>query len=85
MDRGCWLVEAGVVRGRAMTFGPSVKTDLRTAGANWVDQEVAVDEGIVTSRKPGDIPMFNRKMVAEFQVRSYMREPVGAHHHPDGH
>ena len=83
---GPWmLAEADVVRGRTVTSWPSVKTDLRNAGANWVDEEVVVDSGIVTSRKPGDIPMFNRTMIAEFQVRSYMREPAGAHHSPDGH
>jgi protease I len=60
------LVEADVVRGRTVTSWPSLKTDLRNAGANWVDQEVVVDNGLVTSRKPDDIPAFNRKMVEEF-------------------
>jgi len=83
---GPWmLVEAGVVRGRTVTSWPSLKTDLSNAGANWVDQEVVVDNGIVTSRKPGDLPMFNRKMIAEFQVRTYIREPVSAHGPPNGH
>lgn len=82
---GPWmLVEADVVRGRTVTSWPSVKTDLRNSGARWVDEEVVVDNGIVTSRKPGDIPMFNRKMIAEFHVRAHMREPVGAHSRPDG-
>src|SRR5499426_1604774 len=64
---GPWtLVEAEVVRGLTMTSYPSLKTDLRNAGANWVDQEVVVDRGIVSSRKPDDIPAFNRKMVEEF-------------------
>jgi protease I len=64
---GPWtLVEAGVVRGVTMTSWPSVKTDLKNAGANWVDQEVVVDRGIVSSRKPDDIPAFNRKMIEEF-------------------
>jgi protease I len=64
---GSWtLVEAGVVRGVTMTSWPSVKTDLQNAGANWVDQEVVVDRGIVSSRKPDDIPAFNRKMIEEF-------------------
>jgi protease I len=77
---GPWmLVEADVVRGRTVTSWPSVKTDLRNAGASW-DEEVVVDKGIVTSWKPGDIPMFNRKMIAQF----HMREPVGAHGRPDG-
>jgi protease I len=64
---GPWtLVEADVVRGVTMTSWPSVKTDLKNAGANWVDQEVVVDRGIVSSRKPDDIPAFNRKMIEEF-------------------
>ena len=60
------LIEAGVVSGRKMTSYPSLKTDLRNAGANWVDEEVVVDQGLVTSRKPDDIPAFNRKMIEEF-------------------
>jgi len=64
---GPWiLVEAGVVRGRRMTSYSSIKTDLKNAGANWVDEEVVVDHGLVTSRKPDDIPAFNRKMIEEF-------------------
>jgi len=64
---GPWtLIEAGVVRGFKMTSWPSVKTDLMNAGATWVDQEVVVDRGIVSSRKPDDIPAFNRKMIEEF-------------------
>ena len=64
---GPWtLVEAGVVRGLTMTSWPSLKTDLTNAGAKWVDQEVVVDRGIVSSRKPDDIPAFNRKMIEEF-------------------
>jgi len=49
-----------------MTSWPSVKSDLKNAAANWVDQEVVVDRGIVSSRKPDDIPAFNRKMIEEF-------------------
>jgi protease I len=60
------LVEAGVVRGRTLTSFPSLQTDIRNAGGNWVDQEVVVDEGLVTSRKPDDIPAFNRKLIEEF-------------------
>jgi protease I len=60
------LIEADVVRGRTVTSWPSLKTDLINAGARWVDQEVATDNGLVTSRKPDDIPAFNRKMVEEF-------------------
>ncbi|MGN6725362.1 MAG: type 1 glutamine amidotransferase domain-containing protein [Tepidisphaeraceae bacterium] len=64
---GPWtLIEAGAVKGRKMTSWPSLKTDLKNAGANWVDQEVVVDHGLVTSRKPDDIPAFNRKMIEEF-------------------
>jgi protease I len=64
---GPWtLIEAGVVKGRTVTSWPSLKTDLTNAGAKWVDQEVVVDNGLVTSRKPDDIPAFNRKMLEEF-------------------
>ncbi len=59
------LVEAGVVRGRTITSYPSLQTDLRNAGADWVDREVVVDEGLVTSRRPDDLPAFNRKMIEE--------------------
>ena len=60
------LVEADIVRGRTVTSWPSLQTDLRNAGADWVDREVVTDEGMVTSRKPADIPAFNRKMLEEF-------------------
>ncbi|HWM23475.1 MAG TPA: type 1 glutamine amidotransferase domain-containing protein [Chthoniobacterales bacterium] len=60
------LIDAGVLRGRTVTSWPAIKTDVRNAGANWVDQEVVVDNGLVTSRKPDDIPAFNQKMVEEF-------------------
>jgi protease I len=60
------LIEAGVVDGRKITSWPSLKTDLRNAGAEWVDCEVVVDQGLVSSRKPDDIPAFNRKMIEEF-------------------
>ena len=60
------LIDAGVVRGRTVTAWPAIKTDLRNAGANWVDKEVVVDNGLVTSRKPDDIPAFNKKMIEEF-------------------
>jgi protease I len=80
---GPWtLIEAGVVRGVKMTSWPSLKTDLQNAGANWVDQEVVVDRGIVSSRKPDDIPAFNRKMIEEFaegrHQRDQQREAAGA-------
>jgi protease I len=64
---GLWpLIDAGVVRGRTVTSWPSLKMDLQNAGASWVDQEVVTDSGLVTSRKPDDIPAFNRKMIEEF-------------------
>jgi len=64
---GPWtLVEAGVVRNRTLTSWPSIQTDIRNAGGKWVDEEVHVDQGLVTSRKPDDIPAFNAKMIEEF-------------------
>jgi protease I len=60
------LVEAGVVRGRRLTSYPSIQTDVRNAGGDWVDEEVVVDNGLVTSRSPDDLPAFNRKLVEEF-------------------
>lgn len=63
---GPWtLIEADVVRGRKLTSYPSIQTDLKNAGANWVDQEVVVDQGLVTSRTPDDLPAFNRKLIEE--------------------
>jgi protease I len=59
------LIEAGVVKGKTLTSYPSLKTDLKNAGAFWVDQEVVVDNGLVTSRNPDDLPAFNRKMIEE--------------------
>src|ERR1035437_240368 len=64
---GPWtLLEAGAVRGRTMTSWPSLKTDLKNAGATWVDKEVVTDQGLVTSRKPDDIPAFNGEMIRLF-------------------
>jgi protease I len=64
---GAWtLIEADVVRGLTMTSYPSLKTDLRNAGANWVDQAVVVDRGVVSSRRPTDLPAFITKMTEEF-------------------
>jgi protease I len=60
------LVEADAVKGRKLTSYPSIKTDIRNAGGEWVDEEVVVDQGLVTSRKPDDLPAFNDKMVEEF-------------------
>ncbi len=64
---GPWLlVEADLVRNRRLTSWPSLQTDVRNAGGKWEDSQVVVDHGIVTSRKPDDIPAFNEKMIAEF-------------------
>jgi protease I len=64
---GPWtLIEADVVKGRTLTSWPSLKTDLRNAGANWVDEEVVVDQGLVSSRKPDDLEAFCAKLVEEF-------------------
>jgi protease I len=74
---GPWtLIEADGVQGRTVTSWPSLKTDLRNAGANWVDEEVATDRGLVTSRKPDDIPAFNKKMVAEFAEGAHLEREV---------
>lgn len=68
---GPWtLIEAGAVRGKTMTSWPSLKTDLKNAGANWVDKEVVSDGTLVTSRKPDDIPAFNREMIRLFGQES---------------
>ncbi len=72
------LIEADVVRGRTLTSYPSVKKDLINAGANWVDQEVVVDNGLVTSRKPDDIPAFNAKMIEEFAEGIHAPHGAGA-------
>jgi len=64
---GPWvLVEAGIVEGRTITSFPSLATDVRNAGGTWVDEEVHVDAGLVTSRKPDDIPAFSAKAIEEF-------------------
>src|SRR5947199_2703995 len=76
---GPWvLVEAGVVRDRTLTSWPTLQTDIRNAGGNWVDQEVVVDDGIVTSRKPDDIPAFNAKLVEELAEGKHERSKVGS-------
>jgi protease I len=80
---GPWtLVEADVVRGRRITSWPSLQTDLRNAGAEWVDEEVVVDNGLVSSRKPDDLPAFCAKIVEEFAegVHEEQREKTGAAH-----
>jgi protease I len=71
---GPWtLIEAGVLKGRTITSWPSLKTDLLNAGASWVDQEVVVDKGLVSSRKPADIPAFSRKLVEEIGEGQHRR------------
>jgi len=69
------LIEANAIKGRRLTSYPSLQTDLRNAGAEWVDQEVVTDRGLVTSRKPGDIPAFNRKMIEEFAEGKHESHP----------
>jgi protease I len=71
---GPWmLVESGVVHGKRVTSWPTLKTDIRNAGGEWVDEEVVVDGNVITSRKPDDIPAFNREM-----LRIFSRERVSA-------
>ena len=77
---GPWiLVEAGVVGGRTVTSWPSLQTDIRNAGGNWVDKEVVVDNGLVTSRKPDDLPAFNKKMVEEFAEGKHAGQKRSVH------
>jgi protease I len=68
------LIDAGVVRGRKLTSWPAIKIDVKNAGGNWVDQEVVVDNGLVTSRKPDDIPAFSKKMIEEFCEGKHARQ-----------
>ena len=72
------LIEADVVRGRKVTSYASIKRDLMNAGAKWVDEEVVVDNGLVTSRKPDDIPAFNDKMIEEFAEGQHAGQTAGA-------
>jgi protease I len=74
---GPWtVINAGAARGRRVTSWPSLEVDLRNAGAQWVDEEVVTDQGLVTSRKPDDIPAFNRAMIDLFS-RAKMRATAG--------
>lgn len=76
---GPWtLINAGVVEGRRMTSYKSIQADLENAGANWVDEEVVVDNGLVTSRQPSDLPAFNAKMIEEFGEGLHSPELVEA-------
>jgi protease I len=73
---GPWvLVESGIVKGATITSWPSLKTDVENAGGTWVDEEVQVDQGIVTSRKPDDIPAFSAKAIEEFAEGRHEDEP----------
>jgi len=74
------LVEAGIVKGRTITSFPSLQTDVRNAGGTWVDEEVHVDQGLVTSRKPDDIPAFSAKAIEEFCEGAHddMPQPAAA-------
>jgi protease I len=75
---GPWLlVEADIVRDRTVTSWPSLRTDIRNAGGNWVDRDVVTDAGLVTSRKPDDIPAFNQKMIEEFGEGVHEERLVG--------
>lgn len=68
------LIDAGVVRGRKLTSWEHIQTDVKNAGGDWVNQEVVVDNGLVTARKPDDIPAFNRKMIEEFCEGKHARQ-----------
>lgn len=76
---GPWtLIEAGGVKGRHVTSWPSLKTDLTNAGARWTDEEVVVDRGLVTSRRPGDIPAFSKRAIEEFVEGRHEQAPAAA-------
>ena len=70
------LIETGLLEGRTMTSYPSLKTDLTNAGVDWVDREVVVDNGLVTSRNPKDLPAFNKKIIEEISEGVHIAAPL---------
>ncbi|MGI4727626.1 MAG: type 1 glutamine amidotransferase domain-containing protein [Janthinobacterium lividum] len=74
------LIETGMINGRQMTSYPSLKTDLKNAGVDWVDEEVVTDQGLVTSRTPADLPAFNKKLIEE--ILEGQHEVPEVHHSP---
>lgn len=82
---GPWLlIEAGLVAGRSLTSWPAIQTDIRNAGGEWVDEEVVVDHGLITSRQPDDIPAFNAKMIEVFATGAAVQAGVDAVPPADG-
>jgi protease I len=75
------LIDAGLVKGRTLTSWPAIQTDVKNAGGDWVDREVVVDHGLVTSRNPDDIPAFNAKMIEEFQEGIHKAQAAAAANH----
>jgi protease I len=76
---GPWtLIEAGVVKGKKMTSWPSLKTDLKNAGANWVDEQVVQDGNLITSRKPDDIPAFSKTLIEAIASGKQSEKLAGA-------
>lgn len=74
------LIETGMISGRTMTSYPSLKTDLKNAGVNWVDEEVVTDQGLITSRTPNDLPAFNHKLIEE--IMEGQHDVPEVHHSP---